>query len=166
MKVDLSTMVTTYIVSCTNQVLAIKGYVDSNTEFPSDFRERCEAMNMEALQIICDINDLQDGPNAVAGLRDKYSSLTLTRSDETQLRRVKHLMGWYLLEHKHIVTNSRNRMSDSEWKAYQKERFLTSMEDHFRIYPDVRYPGHVAASPAGDPPCMSSFLLQLKAMSQ
>ncbi len=160
MKVDLSTMVTRYIVSCTNQVLTIKGYVDNNTEFPSDFREKYEAMNMEALQIIHDINDIRGDPNAVAWMLDKYSSLALTPSDESQLRSVKDVMMWYLLEKKDIATNSRLWMSDSEWKAYQKNRFLTYIEDHFRIYPDVRYPGHVAASPEGDP--LTKALAELK----
>jgi hypothetical protein len=160
MKVDLSTMVTRYIVSCTNQVLSMKGYVDSNTEFPPDFREKCEAMNMEAMQIIYDINELRGGQSAVAWLRDKYSSLALTQSDENQLRSVQNLVRYYLLEQKDIVTDSRYRMIDSAWKAYQKQNFLTNVEEHFRIYPDVRYPGHVAASPAGDP--VTKALAELK----
>jgi hypothetical protein len=160
MKVDLSTMVTRYIVYCTNQVLAMKGYIDSNTEFPPDLREQCEALNMEAMLIICDINDLRGETNAVAWLRDKYSSLALTQSDDAQFRSVQHLMRYYLFEQKDIVTNSRYRMSDREWKAYQKEMFLAYMEEHFMIYPDVRYPGHVAASPAGDP--LTKALAELK----
>jgi len=135
----------------------MKGYIDSNREFSPDFREQCETIWKAAGKLLRDIGGAK--LNRMEA-EQKYSSLAVTIRDQVQLFSVQGVMGKYLLNQRDVIMDLRLMKSDSDWKAEQKKNFLSGMEHHFGEYPDVRYPGHVAASPAGDP--VTKALAELK----
>ena len=98
--VSISSEVKRCILASTNQVLWMRVYIKTDTDFGADFEQKCADVDKAALQVLHDVGEI---PWNRVGMEQKYGNLDVKAADVAQLQSASDVMFDYLAEQEDYI---------------------------------------------------------------